>query len=79
MSLGERTKRVEVSRLPGGKRNQPGNREEALGHSQKSSLMRYKAFANTGGGSFSLGYPGSQRGRCCLEQHLWTGRITGLC
>ncbi|NLW08618.1 MAG: DUF4446 family protein [Firmicutes bacterium] len=54
MSLGERTKRLE-ERLSLVEEELARNREEALGYLQKWSLMRYKAFANTGGEqSFSL-------------------------
>ncbi len=54
MSLGERKKRLE-ERLSLVEEELARNREEALGYLQKWSLMRYKAFANTGGEqSFSL-------------------------
>jgi hypothetical protein len=52
--LGERTKRLEegLARVEG---ELEKNREEARGYLQKWSLLRYKAFANTGGDqSFSL-------------------------
>lgn len=54
MRLGERTKRLEegVSQVEG---ELARNREAALGYLQKWALLRYKAFANTGGEqSFSL-------------------------
>lgn len=54
MRLGERTKRLEES-LARVEEELAKNREEALGYLQKWSLLRYKAFANTGGEqSFSL-------------------------
>lgn len=54
MRLGERTKRLEegLSQVEG---ELARNREAALGYLQKWALLRYKAFANTGGEqSFSL-------------------------
>ena len=54
MRLGDRTKRLEES-LSRVEEELAENREAALGYLQKWALLRYKAFANTGGEqSFSL-------------------------
>lgn len=54
MRLGSRTQRLE-ERLFQAEEELGKNREEAVGYLQKWALMRYKAFANTGGDqSFSL-------------------------